>query len=82
MFGRIISSGLQALFYLIFAAMLDPSSYGNLSYIIAIAGTFSIISRFGLNQTVTIYQAKQESILSNNLNVLSVITTVTASLIL
>ena len=82
MIGRVISSGLQAVFYLIFAAILDPSSYGHLSYIIALAGTFSIISRFGLNQSITIYQAKQESHLSNNLNVLSVITTVIASLFL
>ena len=44
MMGRIISAGLQALFYLMFAAILDPQSYGNLSYLIALAGTFSIIS--------------------------------------
>lgn len=82
MVGRVISSGLQAMFYLIFAAMLDPAAYGNLSYIIALAGTVSIVSRFGLNQSVTVYQAKNESELSNNLNILSVITTITASLIL
>ncbi len=82
MVGRVVSSGLQALFYLIFAAMLDPTSYGNLSYIIALAGTFSILSRFGLNQSVTIYQAKNESKLSNNLNVLSIIATTIASLVL
>lgn len=80
--GRVISSGLQAMFYLIFAVMMDPADYGNLSYIIALAGTVSIVSRLGLNQSVTIYQAKNKSELSNNLNILSVITTITASLIL
>lgn len=82
MIGRVISAGLQAIFYLVFAAILEPESYGNLSYLIAIAGTFSIISRIGLNQTVTVYQAKRDSILSNQVNVLAVITTSAASLIL
>ena len=80
--GRVISSGLQAMFYLIFSSMMDPAAYGNLSYIIALAGTASIVSRFGLNQSVIIYRTKNESELSNNLNVLSLITTTTASLIL
>ena len=34
MIGRAVSSGLQALFYLIFAALLDPQSYGDLNYLI------------------------------------------------
>ncbi len=82
MIGRVVSAGLQALFYLIFAAILDPQSYGNLSYLIALAGTFSIISRFGLNQSVTVYQAKNDSSLSNSVNVLAVISTSAASIIL
>ena len=32
--GRIISSGLQAIFYIIFAVILSPEEYGNLSYLI------------------------------------------------
>lgn len=82
MIGRVISAGLQALFYLIFAAILDPQSYGNLSYLIALAGTFSIISRFGLNHSVTVYQAKNDSSLSNSINVLAVITISAASIVL
>lgn len=66
--GRIISSGLQSLFYLIFAVILTPESYGNLSYLIAIAGTFSMFARFGSNQTITIFQAKGENVLANQLN--------------
>jgi len=82
MIGRIISSALQAIFYLIFAAMLQPDSYGNLSYLIALAGTISTISRIGLNYTVTVYQAKNNSELSNQINVLALITTSIASVIL
>lgn len=66
--GRTISSGLQSLFYLIFAAFLTPESYGNLSYLIAIAGTSSMFARFGSNQTITIFQAKEENTLANQLN--------------
>ena len=80
--GRMVSAGLQALFYLIFAAILEPESYGNLSYLIALAGTFSIISRFGLNHSATVYRAKNDSSLSNSVNVLALITTSTASIIL
>jgi O-antigen/teichoic acid export membrane protein len=82
MVGRVVSTGLQALFYLIFAALLQPEAYGNLSYLIAIAGTISTISRFGLNHTVTIFQAKNETILAAQTNSLAIITTTVASLLL
>jgi len=68
MMGKIISSGLQSLFYLIFAAILAPESYGNLSYLIAIAGTFSMFARFGSNQTITVLQAKEKFVLAQQLN--------------
>jgi len=80
--GKMVSAGLQAIFYLIFAAVLDPESYGNLSYLIALAGTFSIIFRFGLNNSAIVYQAKNDSSLSNSVNVLALITTSAASIIL
>ena len=82
MVGRVVSAGLQALFYLIFASLLQPEAYGYLSYLIAIAGTVSTISRFGLNHTVTVYQAKGKTLLSEQTNSLAVITTVIASLLL
>ncbi|MFY9300352.1 MAG: oligosaccharide flippase family protein [Candidatus Nitrosotenuis sp.] len=82
MVGRIVSAGLQALFYLIFAALLQPEAYGQLSYLIAIAGTVSTVSRFGLNHTVTVYQAKGETRMSSQVNSLAIITTTAASLLL
>ena len=62
MIGRVSFAVGTSLFYLIFASILDPESFGNLSYVIALAGTFSILSRFGFNQSVTIFQAKKKSI--------------------
>ena len=82
MIGRIVSAALQALFYLIFAAFLEPESYGNLSYLIALAGTFSIISRFGLNHSVTVYQAKNNLSFVKSINNLALITSLIASVIL
>ncbi|MEM4249802.1 MAG: oligosaccharide flippase family protein [Candidatus Nitrosotenuis sp.] len=82
MVGRVVSAGLQALFYLIFAVLLQPEAYGHLSYLIAIAGTVSTVSRFGLNHTATVYQAKGETLMSSQVNSLAIITTTAASLLL
>ncbi len=80
--GRISGTILQGIFFLIFAAILDPEKYGELSYIIAIAGTASIISRFGVPYSVVVYRAKGHSILSNEVNIFVIISTGIASLIL
>lgn len=80
--GRTFSTILQALFYFILAALLDPESYGNISYVIALAGTFAIVSRFGSNHSVTVYLAKNNIQLANSINLLTLITTSIASVIL
>jgi len=80
--GQIIATGFQAGFYLIFASLLEPELYGQMSYIIAIAAIFAAVSRFGLNYSVTVYQAKSQSEIANQLNILALITTGSASLIL
>jgi len=80
--GRFVAAGLQALFYLIFAALLDPEQYGQMSYLIAIAGTFSVISRFGLPHTVSVFQAKDDVTTANQVNVLAILTTSVGALTL
>ena len=80
--GRVAAIGLQAVFYLIFAALLEPESYGILNYIVAIAGTFALVSRFGLNYTIIVYQAKKNLTLSDQVNTLVAITSSIAGLIL
>lgn len=80
--GRSVTITLQAIFYLIFAALLEPKSYGELNYIVALAGTFALISRFGLNYTVTVYQAKKNSELVDKINSLVIVTTSFAAVIL
>jgi len=80
--GRIAAVILQAIFYLLFAALLEPESYGELNYLIALASTVALLSRFGLNFTVTIYQAKENSQISNQINTLAIISTTIASIFL
>jgi len=80
--GRIAAIGLQAIFYLAFAALLDPETYGQLNYIVALAGTFSTLSRFGLNSSLQIFRAKGESKKSDQVGTLFILTTGVAALIL
>lgn len=80
--GQMFATGFQAGFYLLFASLLDPESYGQLGYIIALAGIFSVVSRFGMNFTVTVYRAKGKSEIANQVNFLVLITSGVASLIL
>ena len=58
--GRLVAIVLQAIFYLLFASLLGPESYGQLSVIIAFAGAFAAISGFGLHHTITVFQAKKK----------------------
>jgi len=80
--GRVIATGIQGAFYLIFAYILDPRFYGELSYFIALAAAVATVSRFGLTHTVIVYQAKKYSILSNQANVFVLLTASVASIIL
>ena len=80
--GNAVSTGLQAIFYLAIATILEPELFGEMSFIIAIAGTFSLFSRFGLSQSVTVFQAKKNVTLSNQINVLAAITSGAASIVL
>lgn len=81
-FGRIVAIGLQTVFFIMFATILNPESFGEMSYIISLAATFAIISRFGLSQTIVVYQAKGDNNAANQANVLAVITTGIAAIIL
>jgi len=62
--------------------LLEPEFYGQLSYIVAIAGIFSVVSRFGMNYTVHVYLAKEKSEKANQVNLLVLITSGIASLVL
>jgi len=80
--GRVFGIILQAIFYLLFASLLEPESYGELNVVIAIAGSFAVVSRFGLNLSLQVYQAKKKSEIADQIKTLFVISTSVAALIL
>jgi len=80
--GQIVGTGLQAIFYFSLAALLDPENFGEMSYWISLAGTVALIARFGLAQTVTVYQAKNNYLLTGQANMLAFITSAVAALVL
>jgi len=80
--GRFVAVALQAAFFLIIASFLEPESYGELSLIVALAGSFSIISLLGLNVSLQVYVAKKNSTVYDQINSLFIITTTIAGLIL
>lgn len=80
--ARVIGTGLQAIFYLIFASLLDPEIYGEMTYFIAIAGAVSVFARFGLPFTISVYQAKKEYVFSKQANSLAFLTTTAGALFL
>jgi len=80
--GRLGAILLQAVFYLLFAALLEPESYGEFNYLIAIAGTVALLSRFGLSQTATVYRAKENSKVADQVNTLAVLSSSVAAVIL
>jgi len=81
-FGQLIGTGLQAVFYFSLAALLGPENFGELGYWISIAGSVTLVARFGLAQTVTVYQAKKNHTFVSQTNMLSFISTGIAALIL
>ena len=77
-----IGGAIQGIFYIIFAALLDPENYGLMSYIIALAGTFSLFSRFGLPLTAVVYRGKEDHLRVNQAHVLALISTGIGAIIL
>ena len=80
--GQIVGTALQAIFYFSLAALLDPEEFGQIGYLISIAGSAALIARFGLSQTVTIYQAKENHKFVSQANILSFVSTGIAALVL
>ncbi|MGH2566153.1 MAG: hypothetical protein ACRDE5_16665, partial [Ginsengibacter sp.] len=55
----IISSAIAAIFWLYFATVLGPHSYGQITYLLSIAGIIGGIAAFGSNQTLMVLSAKK-----------------------
>src|SRR3989304_105620 len=80
--GRIVTIALNAIFYLVLAALIEPEIFGQISVIVALASTFSIISLFGFSLSLQVYLAKNNLSVVEGIITLFIITTTAASLIL
>jgi len=80
--GRIFTVGLQAIFYILLASFIDPETFGELHVILALAGTFSIISLLGLNLSLQVFQAKKNSGVTSQIITVFLISTSAAGIIL
>ncbi|WP_299290890.1 oligosaccharide flippase family protein [Nitrosopumilus sp.] len=80
--GNTIGGAIQGIFYIAFALILQPEDYGLMVFIIALAGTVSLFSRFGLPFTSVVYNGKNEELRVNQCHVLTLILTGVGALIL
>jgi O-antigen/teichoic acid export membrane protein len=63
--ANIIGSGISAIFWFYLASLLGTESYGELSYLISIAGVASVLSIVGASKTITVYTAKKIDIFTS-----------------
>ncbi len=63
--ANIASSAIGGIFWLFLAGLIGAESYGEVSYIIAIAGIASTISGIGTGNTLIVFTAKGENIQSS-----------------
>jgi len=76
-----IGSVIAAVFWFYIAKLLTPEQYGELFFVLGIAGTASLISLFGTENTLTVYVAKNVKI-QGTLYFLSLIIGIISSLII
>ena len=79
--GDLLGSGLSALFWFYIAAVLTPESYGEIHYLISIAGIAQLLSLVGNSSALTVYSAKNLNIQST-LYILSIVPTIISSIII
>ena len=56
--SNILGALILSLFWIFLASLLGPEKYGEVSYLIAIANTVSVIAFLGAGQTIVVYVAK------------------------
>ena len=79
--GDVLGTGISAFFWFYIAAILTPESYGEIHYLISIAGIAQLFSLIGSSSVLTVYSAKNLNIQST-MYVLSIIPTIISSIII
>ena len=63
--ANIIGSAISTIFWFYLASLLGTESYGELSYLISIAGIASVLSIVGASKTIIVYTAKKIDIFTS-----------------
>ena len=77
----ILSKAIASIFWFYIASLLDPSYYGEISYVFSIAGVSSALALLGSSNTVSIYVAKKIP-LASTLYFLCLIAGIASSIVL
>jgi O-antigen/teichoic acid export membrane protein len=77
----ILSKAIASIFWFYIASLLDPSFYGEISYVFSIAGISSALALLGSSNTVTIYVAKKIPV-ESTLYFLTLVTGIISSIVL
>lgn len=77
----IVGLAISASFWFILATLIDPEEYGNIFYLLSIAGIISLVAPISTNYVNTVYSAKKINLLTE-LNIISVSITGIAVIIL
>ena len=80
-FADVVGSGLSGLFWLYIASQLNPNVYGEIIYLISIAGLAQLVSLVGSSNALTVYTAKNVKIQST-LFLLSILATAVSAIII
>ena len=80
-FGNIVGGAISSIFWLVLAGMLDTESYGQLSFLLALMGIFSVVAMVGGQYTMQVYTSKGLKI-EATLYLLSIVSSLIVSIIL
>ena len=80
-FSNIFGGGIAAIFWFYLASLLSPEEYGQIHYILGIAGMAQLISLFATPNAITVYVAKNIKIHST-LFFISIVSGIVSSLVI
>ena len=80
-FGDIAGSGITAIFWFYIASILETDSYGEIHYLLGIAGIAFTFSKFGSPHVITVFSAKKTEINSTLYLISLIIAGISASII-
>jgi len=76
--SNLVAGLIFGLFWLFLASLLDPSDYGELTFLMSIVNIFTTISLVGFRQTILVYEPKKENVIPGALVLTSIIASASA----